>query len=81
MTEQYVKENINKSKYYDFIWVSSASIVYSATLINFAAMLRLSKAGQFFKNLNDKNKKQYPTLYLMHFCDVMCSFNHVTCVS
>lgn len=44
MTEQYVKENINKSKYYDFIWVSSASIVYSATLINFAAMLRLSKA-------------------------------------
>lgn len=45
MTELlYIKENINKSKYYDFILVSSASIVYSATLINFAAMLRLSKA-------------------------------------
>lgn len=41
MTELlYIKENINKSKYYDFILVSSASIVYSATLIN----LRLSEA-------------------------------------
>lgn len=45
MTELlYIKENINKSKYYDFILVSSASIVYSATLINFTAMLRLSEA-------------------------------------
>lgn len=45
MTELlFIKENINKSKYYDFILVSSASIIYSATLINFAAMLWLSEA-------------------------------------
>lgn len=52
MTELlYIKENIlNKSKYYDFILVSSASIVYSATLINFTAMLRLSEAKFTLEN-------------------------------
>lgn len=37
----YIKENINKSKYYDFILVSLVSIVYLVILINFVVMLRL----------------------------------------
>lgn len=47
----YIKENINKSKYYDFIFnlVSLVSIVYLVILINFIVMLRLFEVKLILK--------------------------------
>lgn len=46
----YIKGNINKSKYYDFILVVSlVSIVYLVILINFIVMLRLFEVKLILK--------------------------------